>query len=117
MNTGVLGNLIVTLDGDAKLAQPNVEGLYILTSIPVNGKQNWIHVQGSIAIWYDKEHKHWKIGPKDSLGTCSTCYLHSTENTKTPKEATTWQYWSGNHVKWMATSKICSMDLGFFKDF
>ena len=88
-NTGTL--LKVTLDGDAKLAQGNREGYYTLNSTPVNGKQNWIHVQGSKAIWYDKEDKSWNIGDKKNLGT-STCSLYSTQNTNRPEEATAWIY-------------------------
>ena len=101
MNTGALLN--ITLDGNAKLAQGHTEGYYTLNSID-NGKQNWIQVQGSNAIWYDKEFKHWKIGPKEKLGT-SSCSLYSTKNTKRPEEATTWKY-SYKDREWMSTSNI-----------
>ena len=105
MNTGAYGKLIVTLDGEAKLAQRHLEGLYTLASTPVNGKQTWIHEQGSDAIWYDKKCKHWKIGPKEDLGT-NKCFLHSTNNTTGPEEATTWKYWNDNENDWMPTSNI-----------
>ena len=71
-NIGALLN--ITLDDDAKLVQGSFEGFYTLTSALVNGKQIWMDVQGSNAIWYDKEFKKWLIGDKDNLGT-STCRL------------------------------------------
>ena len=95
--------LNITLDGNAKLAQGRTEGYYTLNSID-NGKQNWIQVQGSNAIWYDKENKNWKIGPKEYLGT-STCFLYSTKNTKRPEEATTWKYFTKDG-KLLPTSNI-----------
>ena len=98
MNTGSL--LEVTLEGDAKLAQGKAEGYYTLNSMD-NGKQNWIQVQGSNAIWYDND--SWNIGDKENLGT-STCSLYSTKNTKRPEEAITWKYW--NNGEWMPTSNI-----------
>jgi hypothetical protein len=98
------GNLIVAFDGDAKLAQGNKEGLYTLTSYLVNGKQTWINDQGSNAIWYDKVHKNWRIGPKENLGA-STCSLYSTNDAKIPEKATTWKY-VDNDGKWMPTSNI-----------
>ena len=104
-NIGVYSSVYITLDGDAKLAQGNVEGYYTLTSTLVNGKQNWKHVQSSKAIWYDKEFKNWKIGDKKSLGT-STCRLFSTNDVNSPKDATTWKYWNTDDGEWMSTSNI-----------
>ena len=103
LNTGASSNLIVTLDGNAKLAHSIREGHYILTSIPVNGKQCWIQEQGSNAIWYDKKNTGWSIGSKKNLGT-DKCDLHSTNDTTGPEEATTWSYW--NKKEWMPTSNI-----------
>ena len=102
-NTGAL--LKVTLDGEAKLAQGSREGYYTLNSPPVNGKQNWIHIQGSNAIWYEKENNSWYIGDKKDLGT-STCGLHSTKNTKSPEEATTWKYFNKDNDEWRSTLNI-----------
>ena len=96
LNTGVFGNLTVTLDGGAKLAHSNREGHYIM-----NGKQYWIQDQGSNAIWYDKD--SWNIGDKEHLGT-SNCSLYSTKNTKRPEEATTWMY--AKNGGWLPTSNI-----------
>ena len=79
MNTGALLN--ITLDGGAKLAHGPTEGYYTLNSID-NENPNWIQVQGSCAIWWDKKYKSWKIGRKQNLGTSSGCYLYSTKNTK-----------------------------------
>ena len=101
-NTDALLN--VKLNGDAKLAQGSSEGYYTLNSTPVNGKQNWIHVQGSVAIWYDQKFKNWKIGPEKNLGT-SRCYLKSTNDAKRPEEATTWKYFTKGG-KWLPTSNI-----------
>ena len=92
----------IKLDGDAKLAQGNVEGYYTLTSTLVNGKQNWIHVQKSKAIWYDKK---WRIGGKENLGT-TTSGLYSTRDVNSPKDATTWKYWNYDDGEWMSTSNI-----------
>ena len=77
------------------------EGYYTLNSID-NGKQNWIQVQGSNAIWYDKD--SWNIGDKEHLGT-SNCSLYSTKNTKRPEEATTWKYFTKDG-EWMSTYNI-----------
>ena len=103
----------VTLDGDAKLAQGDTEGYYTLNSME-NGKQNWTQVQGSNAIWYNKENKNWMIGPKKELWT-SNCRLGSTQNTIRPEEATTWMYC--NDGEWLPTSNIdcCLNELKFCK--
>ena len=74
MNTGALLN--ITLDGNARLAQRHTEGYYTLNSID-NENPNWIQVQGSCAIWYDKKFKNWKIGGRENLGS-SICFLKST---------------------------------------
>ena len=101
-NTGALLN--VTLDGNAKLAQGSREGYYTLNSTLVNGKLNWIKVQGQAAIWYDKEYSNWKIGSKANLGK-SICSLKSTNDAKRPEEATTWEYFAKDG-KWLPTSNI-----------
>jgi hypothetical protein len=104
LNTGASSNLIVTLDGNAKLAHSIREGHYILTSIPVNGKQCWIQEQGSNAIWYDKKFRNWKIGGKKHNGT-STSSLYSTNDALRPEEATTWEYWNDDGG-WLTTSNM-----------
>ena len=101
MNTGALLN--ITLDGNAKLTHGHTEGYYTLNSID-DGKQNWIQVQGSNAIWYDEEDSSWNIGDKEDLGT-STCSLYSIKNTKRPEQATKWKY-VNNDDEWMSTSNI-----------
>ena len=103
MNTGAYGQLIVTLDGDAKLAQSHTEGIYTVASMPKNGKQYWIQDQGSNAIWYEKEKKDWLIGRKEDLGT-DICSLYSRNDTTGPEEATTWKYLENG--RWMSTSNI-----------
>ena len=100
MNTGALLN--ITLDGGAKLARGPTEGYYTLNSID-NENPNWIQVQGSCAIWYDKKFKNWKIGGRENLGS-SICFLKSTKNTKRPEEATTWMYFKDGG--WRPTSNI-----------
>ena len=40
-----MGNLIVKLDGAAKLLHSGREGHYTLNSIPVNRNRNWIQDQ------------------------------------------------------------------------
>ena len=100
MNTGALLN--VTLTGDAKLSRGHIEGYYTLNSKD-NEKHNWIQVQGSCAIWYDKERKNWKIGPKEKLGT-SMWYLKSSNDALRPEEATTWMFFKDG--EWLPTSNI-----------
>ena len=92
----------VTLTGDAKLVVGYTEGYYTLNSIE-NEKPNWMQVQGSCAIWYDKEHKNWNIGRKEQLGT-SFCYLYSTNDALRPEEATTWMFFKDG--EWLPTSNI-----------
>ena len=94
--------MIVALDGGTKLIHSTREGHYILTSIPVNGKQCWIQEQGSHAIWYDKKFRNWKIGSKKHRGT-SICSLHSTNDALGPEKATTWEYWNDDGG-WLTTS-------------
>ena len=104
LNTGTYGKLIVTLDGDAKLAQSDSEGLYTLASSPVNGKEYWIQDQGSNAIWYDNEDpKNWVLGPKKNLGS-GIFNLYSTNDTTGPEEARTWNY--NRNGEWKPTSNI-----------
>ena len=97
MNTGSSGNLTVTLDGVAKLA--NIEGHYSL-----NGKQYWIQDQGSNAIWYDKKLKKWRIGDKKHNGT-STSSLYSTNDASGPENVTAWKYWN-DYGGWKSTSNV-----------
>ena len=104
MNTGTYDKLIVALDGDAKLCHSVIEGHYTLASTPVNGKQTWIHDQGSYAIWYEKNGNNWNIGTKDNLET-SIYWLHSTYDTNGPEEDTRWKYWSKND-DWISTTII-----------
>ena len=99
MNTGVSGNLTVTLDGGAKLAHSNREGHYIL-----NGKQYWIQDQGSNAIWFDKNSKKWRIGDVKHNGT-STSSLYSTNLALVPENVTAWKYWNDDGG-WMSTSNV-----------
>ena len=106
MNTGSL--LEVTLEGDAKSskAQGNTEGYYTLNSTLVNGKQNWIQVQGSGAIWYNETNDDWMIGDKENLGSSTCCYLHSwANNAKSPEDATTWMY-VNDDGEWLPTYNI-----------
>ena len=98
-NTGVSGNLTVTLDGGAKLAHSNREGHYIL-----NGKQYWIQDQGSNAIWFDKKFKKWRIGDVKHNGT-STSSLYSTNLALVPENVTAWKYWNDDGG-WMSTSNV-----------
>ena len=104
LNTGSSGNLTITLEGGAKLAHSNRQGLYTLTSVLVNGKQYWVQDQGSNAIWYDKEFKKWRIGDKQHNGT-STSSLYSINDALGPEKATTWNYWNENGG-WMSTSNM-----------
>ena len=103
LNTGAYAKLIVTLDGDAKLYHSDIEGHYIMASTTVNGKQTWIHDQGSNAIWYDKENTSWNIGHKENLGI-NKCGLHSTNDATGPEEATTWEY--HRNGEWKSISNI-----------
>ena len=96
--------MTVTLEGGAKSAHSNRQGLYTLSSILVNGKQYWIQDQGSNAIWYDKKFKKWRIGDKQYNGT-STSSLHSTDDTLISEKATSWNYWNEDGG-WMSTSNM-----------
>jgi hypothetical protein len=112
--------LHVTLTGSAKLAQGNTEGYYTLNSTK-NGKQVWIQVQGSNAIWYNKEQKYWMIGHKSNLEIGigdwnSGCFLHSMFDTKTPEEAFTWNYYINDDEEWMSTGNIFG-SLGMYQIF
>ena len=99
------GLLKIRLGGDAKKVHGNIEGTYTVASyMLVNGKKNWMHLQGSHVIWYDNEFNNWKIGPNENLGT-SFCSLKSAEDTSKPEESTTWVY--VNHdSEWQSTSNI-----------
>ena len=99
------GLLKIRLGGDAKKVHGNIEGTYTVASyMLVNGKKNWMHLQGSHVIWYDNEFNNWKIGPNENLGT-SFCSLKSAEDTSKPEESTTWLYVNHNS-EWLPTSNI-----------
>ena len=66
--------LELTLAGKVKEEQSKygrewwLEGTYILADSLVNGYPQWLKIDGSQAIWFDKVSSSWFIGPKSSLG-------------------------------------------------
>ena len=74
-------------------------GTFILQrdSAKVNGKDFWIKNIGSEAdaIWFDKEHKNWKIGDLKDIGT-DICAFQSTNNASELHRVTSWKYYNGD---------------------
>ena len=81
--------MLVTLYGDAKEAQPYLEGHYFLQTDPVNKNPCWFNDKN--AIWAHKKHGWWMIGAKKDLGDF-TFGIISTDNVEDPLQALTWKY-------------------------
>ena len=88
------GNLIVTLNNEAKEAQGkyNRAGKYILAPNMVNEKKHWLHQGGTNAIWYCKN-GHLAIGPQSSVDK-DDCVagLYAPGDSTGPETATGWKY-------------------------
>jgi len=62
--------LELTLAGKAKEKQGRwVEGTYTLANGLVNGYPHWLKLDGSQAIWFDKNGSLWLVSTKEKLGT------------------------------------------------
>ena len=66
---------------DVKEKWSTSEGIYILASTKVNGKNHWLQGGGTDAIWYDKGFTNWKLGDLSSLGS-STAKILTTQSAK-----------------------------------
>ena len=84
------------MDGGAKTAHSDREGIYILQPDAVNDKEHWLQLEDlnatEHAIWYDPIFHYWKIAPKDALGTSNSWIVSNVNNSIGPLEATTWKY-------------------------
>ena len=58
----------LTLSSNASLLAQDIQGSYELSKT-VNGKQSWVSISGSSAIWYDITFKKWRVGALSKLGT------------------------------------------------
>ena len=79
---------------DVKEKWSTSEGIYILASTKVNGKNHWLQGGGTDAIWYDKGFTNWKLGDLSSLGS-STAKILTTQGTainSLPHEVTPWTF-------------------------
>ena len=88
------GNLIVTLNNEAKDAQWSRAGNYILAPNMVNEKKHWLQDGSTNAMWYSSCGS-WVIGPQSKIGTC-TCGLSARSNSTGPETATGWRYADGS---------------------
>ena len=61
--------LELTLAGKAKENHRERPGTYILSDSLVNGYPQWLKIDGSQAIWFDKVSSSWLVGSKNDLGT------------------------------------------------
>ena len=91
---------------DIKEKWSTSEGIYILASTKVNGKNHWLQGGGTNAIWYDKGFINWKLGDLSSLGS-STAKISTTYGTAVnslPHELTPW--WFLVNGTWTASDDI-----------
>ena len=92
--------------GEAKVAQSSTEGIYELQPNKINGKQHWLHQDGSCALWYNKQNQNWNIGQIGNLGSTSAL-IKSSDVSIGPLEATTWSYEnSGQFMEATSTNLI-----------
>ena len=95
--------LIVTLKGEAKVAQSSMAGIYVLGPDLVNRRLHWLQDPGSNSIWYDDKNENWMIGPKKNLRS-SIGSIHSKNDVAGPQLATTWKYYDGEG--WITSDDI-----------
>ena len=69
------------------------EGIYILASTKVNGKNHWLQGGGTDAIWYDKAFTNWNLGNLSSLGS-STAKILTAQGTAVNSlpQVTPWKF-------------------------
>jgi hypothetical protein len=86
--------LTVKLKSKVGARWEDTEGVYKLSSNPVNGKAHWLQEAGSNALWFDKVFQNWKIGLVSGLGG-STCKVLTHRNTARhqPHKAVPWIYY------------------------
>ena len=95
--------LIVTLKGEAKVAQSSMAGIYILGHDLVNGKSHWLQDPGSNSIWYNDKKGTWNIATQNYLGS-ERAYIYSYNNDAAgPQVVTTWRYYDN---KWITSDDI-----------
>ena len=94
--------MIVTLKGEAKVAQSNKAGIYILGPDLVNGKSHWLQDPGSNSIWYYDKKGTWNIGTQNSLGS-EKASIYSNNDVAGPQVAKTWHYIDD---KWITSDGI-----------
>ena len=80
--------MIVSLSGDAKEAQSDLEGRYFLQASNNDYRENyWIQENGTSVLAYDKEFDNWNIGYQSYIGIYSPDkYIPN------PLLASTWYY-------------------------
>ena len=90
------GGLTLRLDGGAKTAHSDREGIYVLQPDAVNNKEYWLQLEDvnatEHAVWYDQIFQNWKIAPKDALDSSNSWIVSNVNNSKGPLEAATWKY-------------------------
>ena len=82
--------MIVSLSGDAKKAQSDLEGRYFLQASNNDNRENyWIQENGNSVLAYDKEFDNWNIGDQSYIGIYSP-----DTNIFNPLLASNWIYYS-----------------------
>ena len=95
--------MTVELKREAKDAQSNRAGIYVLGPNKVNGKSHWLQDSGPNAFWYEKETGNWAIGLQDDIGSKKAC-IYTPEDVTGPQKAKEWKY-RGNG-KWLKSDDI-----------
>ena len=95
------------LKGAAENAQSKRAGTYILgpSLNQINDNVHWIQEEGTNAIWYDKEHKTWRIGPVDELGGTRSV-LKTSDDAIGPHVAKAWKYYENG---WIETTDLVKL--------
>ena len=90
-------------------AHTDKEGIYFLEPKLVNGKQNWVQVDGKRknAIWCDRD-GNWIIGGKSNLGSMlKNSGIHSRANKASgPHLVKEWVYKKDDNTKWIPTTNV-----------
>ena len=73
-----------------------IQGTYNLSET-VNGKQSWVSISESTAIWYDQTFKAWHVGALSKIGTSKSFFFTKDRDDDCPQQVPNgmWKYYVG----------------------
>ena len=90
--------MIVTLEGELKIALPSLAGIYVRQSNGEHNFSHWLQDPGTNAIWYDRKLGGWNFGSQEYLGSTKT-YIYTEDDVPGPQIATNWNYDDGRQIE------------------